>query len=79
MKISYSIMKLSFLLIAPLLLLSFLSMPPRTNFGGQWKLNEGKSELGQFAGFAAKSIKADQTEDAITITKVNEFNGEEIT
>ena len=76
---THSLKKLSFLLIAPLFIFSFISMPARTNFGGQWKLNEGKSELGQFGGFAAKSVKVEQKEDAITITQVNEFNGEQMT
>ena len=75
----HSLRKLSILLIAPVFLLSFMSMPARTNFGGQWKLNEGKSELGEFTGFAAKSVKVEQKEDAITITQVNSFNGEEMT
>ena len=75
----HSLKKLSFLLIAPLFVLSFTSMLARTNFGGQWKLNEGKSDLGQFTGFAAKSVKVEQKEDAITITQVNAFNGEEMT
>jgi hypothetical protein len=75
----HSLKKLSVLLIAPVFILSFISMPARTNFAGQWKLNEGKSELGEFSGFAAKSVKIDQKEDAITITQVNSFNGEEMT
>ena len=75
----HSLKRLSILLFAPLFLLSFISMQVRINFTGQWKLNEGKSELGEFTGFAAKSIKVEQKEDAITITQVNEFNGEEMT
>lgn len=74
----YSLKKRSFLLIVPMFLLSFMFMPEHTNFGGQWKLNEKKSELGEFTGFAAKSIKVEQKEDAITITQVNAFNGEEM-
>jgi hypothetical protein len=75
----HSLKRLSILLVAPVFLLSFISMPAHTNFTGQWKLNEGKSELGEFAGFAAKSVKVEQKEDAITITQVNEFNGQEMT
>jgi hypothetical protein len=75
----HSLKKISIFLIASVFVLSFISMPAPANFGGQWKLNEGKSELGQFAGFAAKSVKVEQKEDAITITQVNEFNGEEMT
>lgn len=66
---------LSFL-IAPVILLSVVSLPDRANFSGQWKLNEGKSELGNFGRFAATSIKAEQKEDAITIAKTSPgFNG----
>jgi len=69
MKKYFSRQLLSFI-IAPVLLLSFASMPDRTNFSGEWKLNEGKSELGDFGGrFAARTIKIEQKEDAITIAK----------
>jgi hypothetical protein len=65
------------LLIAPALFLSFKSMPHRPDFSGDWKLNEGKSELGDFGGrFAAIAIKVEQKEDAITIAKTTPgFNG----
>jgi hypothetical protein len=64
-------------LIAPALLLSFASLPDRVNFSGEWKLNEGKSELGDFGGrFAARKIKVEQKDDAITISKTSpSFNG----
>lgn len=69
MKKYFSKQLLSFL-IAPALLLSFTSVPDRVNFSGEWKLNEGKSELGDFGGrFAARTIKVEQKEDAITIAK----------
>ena len=69
------------LLLAPALLSSFISFTERANFAGEWKLNEGKSELGEFGGrFAARSIKIEQKEDAITISKTAPgFNGEEVT
>jgi hypothetical protein len=67
---------LSFL-IAPAILLSVASMPDRANFSGEWKLNEGKSELGDFGGrFAARAIKVEQKEDAISIARTTPgFNG----
>src|SRR5882762_9831349 len=71
-------MKVLFFLIAPVaILFSFTSMPDRANFSGEWKLNEGKSELGDFGGrFAARSIKVDQKQDAITIARTTPgFNG----
>lgn len=47
----------------------------RAVFTGDWKLDEKKSELGEFAR-AATSVKADQKENAITITRVTPgFNG----
>jgi hypothetical protein len=67
-----------FSFIAPaIILFSFTSMPDRANFSGEWKLNEGKSELGDFGSrFTARSIKADQKSDAITIAKTTPgFNG----
>jgi len=70
--------KFLFLLLAPVvILLSFASMPDKANFSGDWKLNEGKSDLGQFgARFTATAIKVDQKADAITISRTRPgFNG----
>jgi hypothetical protein len=58
------------LLIAPAFLVSFTQPADRANFSGEWKLNEGKSELGDFGGrFAPRTIKVEQKDDAITISK----------
>lgn len=67
--------------MAPLmLLLSFSNKPDKANFSGSWKLNEGKSELGQFANFAPRTIKVTQTADSITISKTApSMNGDELT
>jgi hypothetical protein len=47
----------------------------RAALSGEWKLDEKKSELGEFAR-AATSIKTEQKDDAITITRVTPgFNG----
>jgi hypothetical protein len=51
----------SFLLITALFCSAFAFRPVATNFSGKWKLNEGKSELGQFANFATKTIETLQT------------------
>src|SRR6476646_1590055 len=70
--------KLLLLLIAPVaMLVSFTSMPDRANFTGDWKLNEGKSDLGQFgARFTPTAIKVDQKADAIAISRTRPgFNG----
>ena len=48
----------------------------RASFSGEWKLDQSKSELGEFAGRAATSVKADQKDDAITVSKTTPgFNG----
>ena len=72
--------KLLAFLIAPAILLSFTALPDKANFSGEWKLNEGKSELGQFQPFAPRKIKVEQKDDAITITKTSpSFQGDEVT
>ena len=48
----------------------------RANFSGEWKLDESKSELGDFGGRVARTLKADQTENSITISRTTPgFNG----
>src|SRR5688572_23799944 len=64
------------LLVPALLLLSFTKMADRANFSGDWKLNESKSELGDFSGFVARTLKVEQKENAIAITRTTPgFNG----
>lgn len=64
------------LLIPAVFLLSFTKIAERANFSGDWKLNESKSELGDFSGFVARSLKVDQKDNAITITRTTPgFNG----
>lgn len=64
------------LLIPALFLLSFTKIIERANFSGDWKLNESKSELGDFSGFVARSLKVEQKDNAITITRTTPgFNG----
>jgi hypothetical protein len=68
------------LLLAPAFLLAFTSKVDKANFSGQWKLNETKSDLGRFANFATRTIKADQKEDNITIARTApSFNGDDFT
>ncbi|MES2648785.1 MAG: hypothetical protein V4717_18050 [Bacteroidota bacterium] len=55
---------------------SFNVNAQRAGFSGDWKLDEAKSELGEFGGRVARSVKADQKEEAITVVKVMPgFNG----
>lgn len=57
------------LLVAATLLFAFAVKPERANFSGEWTLNEGKSDLGQFGQFATRSIKVEQKADAIVISR----------
>lgn len=67
-------------LVAPALLLAFTQLPDRANFSGEWKLNEGKSDLGQFGPYAPRTIKVEQKTDSITISKTSPgFNGDMVT
>lgn len=68
--------------LVALLAIAFIAAHPftanaqRASFNGEWKLNEAKSELGEFGGRVARSVKAEQKDDAITITRVTPgFNG----
>jgi len=67
------------LLIAPAIFMSFTFKADKANFSGEWKLNEGKSELGDFgARFTATAIKVEQKESDITIARTTPgFNGGE--
>ena len=72
--------KLLAFLVAPAIFFSFTSFPDKANFSGEWKLNEGKSELGQFGPYAPRAIKVDQKTDSIMISKIApSFNGDEVT
>lgn len=63
-------------LVPAVLLLSFTTVADRVNFSGDWKLDESKSELGEFGGRIARSLKAEQKENEITITRTTPgFNG----
>jgi hypothetical protein len=72
--------KLMGFLIVPVLFFSFTKLPDRADFSGEWKLNEGKSDLGQMANYEPRTIKITQTADSISITKVAPgFTGEDVT
>jgi hypothetical protein len=73
----FSFKKMRYALLIPsVVLFSFITFVDRVNFSGDWKLDESKSELGDFGGRVARSIKVDQKDNAITITKTTPgFNG----
>lgn len=74
--------KLIAVITVPALLLSFTFLATKTNFSGDWKLNEGKSDFGQRgARFATKELKVDQKDNAITISRTTPSfqGGEDVT
>ncbi len=76
----YSLKNLLAILATSALLLSFTKSTDFADFSGEWKLNESKSELGQFANYAPHTIKVTQTSDSITIAKTSvSMGGEEVT
>lgn len=68
------------LVVVAAALFSFRVAAP-VNFSGTWKLNEGKSELGQFGARAAASkIVVDQKTESVSITTTaTGFDGSEMT
>jgi len=71
---------LSGIVIAAIIFLSFTAMPDHANFSGEWKLDEAKSDLGQYSNYAPRIIKVTQTADSITISKTApSFSGENVT
>ncbi len=76
-----SILKKSLIfLLAPVIFFSFIAKLDHPDFTGEWKLNESKSDLGQFASYAPRTIKVSQTADSITIAKTAPgFNGDDMT
>lgn len=71
--------KLFCLFILPAAMLVSFTIPfDRVNFSGDWKLDESKSELGEFGGRVARSMKVEQKEDVISIARTTPgFNGGE--
>ncbi len=55
--------------LVSVLSMSFNKVHERPNFSGEWKLDEAKSELGNFGRFAAHTIKVEQKEESITVAK----------
>ena len=73
----FSFKKMLFALLIPsAVLFSFKTVADHPNFSGDWKLDESKSELGEFGGRVARSLKADQKDNDITIARTTPgFNG----
>jgi hypothetical protein len=75
------LLKPSLLLFSSLVFLSaFMPKPAATDFSGKWKLNEAKSELGQFANFATRLIETVQNAESISISRTApSFDGNDVT
>lgn len=75
-----SVKSLSAIILA-FIFLNFSIKITNTDFSGKWKLNESKSELGDFgARLAAKGITIIQNDNSITVAKeVTTFNGDNVT
>ena len=75
--------KLIPVLIAPVLLLSFITKSGPADFSGTWALNEGKSDFGQRgARFATKTSKVEQKKGDVTISRTTppfQQGGEDVT
>ena len=75
-KISPGKLLVSMITFAAILLSCFTGSAQRAGFSGDWKLDESKSELGEFGARIARSIKTEQKEDVITVTRTTPgFNG----
>ena len=67
-----------FSFIIALALVSALSFGQRANFSGDWKLNEGKSLLGDQFSLAPKTLNVVHKKKTFDLTSMSEFNGESV-
>ena len=66
------------LFIIALTFLSLSAMGQKPNLSGDWKLNEGKSELGYEFSLAPKSLTLEHTKKTLDVTNVSEWEGQEV-
>jgi hypothetical protein len=73
--------KTAFVAMAAFAFMSIAATPAdKANFSGSWKLNEQKSDLGQYGGrMTARTLKLEQKDDGLSIERVTNFNGEDRT
>ena len=73
---------LAITLLTGIISAGILAFAPRTvnaDFNGEWSLNKDKSDLGQFGDFAPYTLKIEQKDDAITISRTSRgFDGNEV-
>jgi len=76
----FSFKTLPLLFCSIIFLSAFMLKPAATDFSGKWKLNEGKSELGQFGNFATRAIETVQNAESISIARTApSFDGNDVT
>ena len=68
----------NFVFILALAFLSATAFGQKVNFSGDWKLNEGKSELGYEFSLAPSAMNVEHTKKTLDLTSVSEWDGQEI-
>jgi len=68
----------NFLFVITVALLSSTAFGQKVNFSGDWKLNEGKSELGDQFSLAPKTLNVVHNKKTLDLTSMSEFNGEPV-
>jgi len=63
--------------IIALAFLSATAFGQKVNFSGEWKLNEGKSELGYEFSLAPKAMTVEHTKKTLDLTNVSDWDGQE--
>ena len=61
-----------------LVLLSATAIAQKVNYSGEWKLNEGKSELGSEFSMAPASMSVTHTRKTLDLKTTNVWNGQEV-
>src|SRR5688572_30144060 len=70
--------KFSFVIAAALAIMCMSArLADKTNFTGEWTLNEQKSAFGEGPRFTPKKLKVDQAENALSVERTTSFNGED--
>lgn len=67
----------NFVFILALAFLSATAFGQKVNFSGDWKLNEGKSELGYEFSLAPSAMTVEHTKKTLDLTNTSEWDGQE--
>jgi len=68
----------NFLFVITMALLSSTAFGQKVNFSGDWKLNEGKSVLGDQFSLAPKTLNVVHKKKTLDLASMSEFNGESV-